>query len=423
MQLARRTTTHGTVRFLEAAPGRSEEQGSAIDQTTHALAPGVRRTEAPGIMTIRLISHVGALPELGEALTGETQVAVDLEAAGFHRYSDRVCLLQVSGGDQHFVIDTLAVDPSDVLRGPLESRSVTVLLHGGDYDLRLLDRDLDLHPVKLFDTQTAAALLGEPSLGLAALLEKYLDVHVSKKYQRADWAKRPLPEEMLEYAASDTRHLHRLADVLSERLEAVGRKSWAEEESVLMEALRWSANGDVDPVTRIKGIRNFDIREVALLREAWLWRDEVARTRDRAPFRVAGDPVLLEVVRERPRDISALQRVRGFSSQLAERSGRALLDRLEHTDRLDESELVGYPRGPAGPRRPPPEVEEVANRLKAIRNETAEALGLARGVLMSNTVISEIARIHPHSVEELAGVAGVRRWQSETLSERFLAVL
>ena len=348
---------------------------------------------------------------------------MDLEAAGFHRYSDRVCLLQVTCGDQNFVVDALAVDPSDVLREPLESRTVTVLLHGGDYDLRLLDRDLDLHPVKLFDTQTAAALLGEPSLGLAALLEKYLDVRVSKKYQRADWAKRPLPDEMLDYAASDTRHLHELADLLTERLEALGRMSWAEEESTLMEALRWNADGDVDPVTRVKGMRDFELREVALLREAWFWRDEVARARDRAPFRVAGDPALLEVVRERPRDVSGLGRVSGFSPQLAERSGKELLDRLEQTDRLDDSQLVGYPPGPTGPRRPTPELEAVANRLKAIRNETAEALGIARGVLMSNTVILEIARVRPSSVGELEGITGVRRWQAETLADRILAAL
>jgi len=388
-----------------------------------SLARGVPGPKALGIMTIRLISDADSLGELQEGLTGENRVAVDLEAAGFHRYSDRVCLLQVSTAGQHFVVDTLAVDPSGVLRGPMESPTVTILLHGGDYDLRLLDRDLDLHPVKLFDTQTAAALLGEPSLGLAALLQKYLDVHVSKKYQRADWAQRPLPAEMLDYAVSDTRHLHELARILIERLEAVGRISWAEEESTLMEALRWNSTGDVDPVTRIKGARNLELRDVALVREAWLWRDEVARARDRAPFRVAGDPALLEVVGERPRNVSALGRIRGFSSQLAERSGKELLDRLEQTDRLDDSELVGYPRGPAGPRRPSPEVEEIANRLKAVRNEVAVTLGIDRGVLMSNTVILEIAQVNPSSVEELAGVPGVRRWQSETLADRFLGVL
>ena len=190
-----------------------------------------------------------------------------------------------------------------------------------------------------------------------------------------------------------------------------------------MESLRWNDAGEVDPVTRIKGVRDLDLRQVALLREAWYWRDEVARTRDRAPFRVAGDPALIEVVRERPPDISALARVSGFSPQLAERSGRTLLDRLDKTDRLDDSELVGYARGPIGPRRPQPEVEEVANRLKAIRNEVAVELGVDRGVLMSNTVILEIALVHPRSEEELAGIDGVRHWQVETLADRFLAAL
>ena len=163
--------------------------------------------------------------------------------------------------------------------------------------------------------------------------------------------------------------------------------------------------------------------EVALVREAWLWRDEIAQARDRAPFRVAGDPVLLEVVRDRPRTVPELARVGGFSPALANQSGGELLDRLERIDRLDDSDLVGYPSGPAGPRRPDPEVEEVANRLKGVRNQAAEALGIDRGVLMSNTVILEIARIHPRSEEELRGVEGVKRWQSETMSERLLAVL
>ncbi len=190
-----------------------------------------------------------------------------------------------------------------------------------------------------------------------------------------------------------------------------------------METLRWNSDNDVDPVTRVKGARDFELREVALLREAWLWRDEVARARDRAPFRVAGDPALVEVVLQRPRDTSALGRVQGFSPQLAQRSGNELLDRLAQIDGRDDSELVGYPRVPSGPRRPTPEVEEVANRLKAIRNQAAEALGIARGVLMSNTVILEIARSHPRSVDELKGVTGVRRWQSETLADRILAAL
>ena len=375
-------------------------------------------------MRFQLITDPRGVQELADALAGETRLAVDLEAAGFHRYSDRVCLVQVSSPEATYLVDPLAVDPALALRGPLEAPDVRIIFHGGDYDLRLLDRDLDLHPVNLFDTQTTAALLGEPSLGLASLLETYFSVNLSKKYQRADWAKRPLSEEMLAYAASDTQYLHALADLLCERLDAMGRLAWAQEESSLMESLRWSEEGQADPVTKVKRARYLGLREVALLREAWLWRDEIARRRDRAPFRVVSDNVLVEVVQVRPRSVSGLAEMSGFSPQLADRSGRSLLDCLERIDRVDTEELVGYPRSNrTGPGRPPPEIVEMADRLKAARNRRSEELGIARGTLVSNTLLLEIARAGPENGEALLAVQGVRRWQVEAMGDALLEAL
>ncbi len=375
-------------------------------------------------MTFELITDARGVEELASALADETRLAIDLEAAGFHRYSDRVCLIQMSGSEGTYLVDTLAVDPAPALRGPLESPDVRVILHGGDYDLRLLDRDLDLHPVNLFDTQTAAALLGEPSLGLASLLETYFDVRLSKKYQRADWAKRPLSEEMLSYAASDTRHLHALADLLRERLDTLGRLHWAEEESTLMESIRWSENGKQDPVTRVKKARYLDPRDVALLREAWLWRDEIARERDRAPFRIVGDTVLLELVATRPRGISDLAGLSGFSPPLAESSGQALLHRLAGVDRLEDGAVGGYPRDSrSGPGRASPEIEELTERLKVVRNRRSDELGIPRGTLVSNTLLLEIARAGPDKATELLAVEGVRRWQVEAVGEALMQVL
>ena len=375
-------------------------------------------------MTFQLITDPKGVQELADTLADETRLAIDLEAAGFHRYSDRVCLIQLTGSTGTYLVDPLAVDPAPALRGPLESPDVRVLLHGGDYDLRLLDRDLDLHPVNLFDTQTAAALLGEPSLGLASLLETYFDIRLSKKYQRADWAKRPLSDEMLEYAASDTQHLHALTDLLSERLETLGRLDWAEEESKLMESIRWSEDGKTDPVTRVKKARYLEPRDVALLREAWLWRDEIARARDRAPFRIAADTVLLEVVQKRPWNPSGLAAMSGFSPQLAERSGKALLGRLDRIDQMEDAELVGYPRSSrSGPGRPPPEVEEVSERLKIARNRKSDELGIPRGTLVSNTLLLDIARSAPENSAELQAVQGVRRWQVEAVGEALMEIL
>ena len=394
------------------------------DKVSIPLAHIVEQAEAGVKMTIQLIVDRSGARELGDALRGERRIAVDLEAAGFHRYSDQVCLLQVSTAEKTFVVDALAVDPSDALRTPFESPDVRILVHGGDYDLRLLDRDLHLHPVNLFDTQVAAALLGEPSIGLASLLEKYFQVYLSKKYQRADWAQRPIPGEMLKYAASDTQHLHKLTNLLTERLESLGRLTWAEEESMRLASHRWSDPGEVDPVTKITGARHMRPREIALIREACLWRDEIARRLDRALFRVVGDAVLLKIVQERPKNKSGLAKVDGFSTKLAERSGTDLLQRLEVIDRLEDKHLAGYPRtNISGSTRPTPELEEAANRLKAVRNRKSAELGIERGLLMSNALLLEIARNHPRTERELQLVDGVRRWQVEALAGEILAAL
>ena len=191
-----------------------------------------------------------------------------------------------------------------------------------------------------------------------------------------------------------------------------------------MESIRWSEDGKTDPVTRVKKARYLDLRDVALLREAWLWRDEIARKRDRAPFRVAADPVLLEIVATRPGDVAALAATSGFSPQLAERSGKALLTRLEQVDRMEDADLLGYPRtARSGPGRPPPEVEEVAERLKVVRNRCSDELGIARGTLASNTVLLEIARAGPQNATELLAVQGVRRWQVEALGDALVQAL
>jgi ribonuclease D len=373
------------------------------------------------LTTLEFITTEEGLNAFGQRLSGCTRIAVDLEAAGFHRYSDRVCLLQVSTASESVVLDTLALDPSATIRPALEDPACEVVVHGADYDMRLLDRDLGIAPNNLFDTQIAATLLGEPSIGLAALLDKYLDVQVSKKHQRADWAMRPLTQDMLEYAASDTRHLFELADLLSEKVTEAGRTAWVREECVAMEALKWSPT-EVDPVTRFKKkARGLDDRQLHRLREVWMWRDAIAQRRDRAPFRVAGDPVLLEVATSDPQSVQDLLAIKGMPSRLAEQEGRKLLGILADVDALDESDLRGLPPRPSGgPGRPLPEEEERMERLKKIRNEVSDELGLQRGVILSNASLMAIARQKPTSLEEMAQLDVVRNWHVEVVGQGFL---
>ena len=360
------------------------------------------------------------------ALAGASSVALDCEAAGFHRYSDRLCLVQLSTPDETFVLDPLAVDPVPCLKPFLEDRGRRVVMHGGAYDLRLLARDLGIMVASPADTQIAASLLGETAVGLQALLERHLGVRVSKKFQRADWAKRPLTREMIDYAAGDTRHLHRLIAALEGELRRKGRLGWAEEEYRRLAESAADARDDEpapDPVTRFKLARRMDDRSVTALREVIAWRDGIARAWDRAPFRVVGDAALAAVVTERPASIGALAAVKGFPARLAHTKGRSLLDVLGRVDRLPESRLSPYPPYTGGGRRPTPEEEAAFERLKGARNRAAGRLGLERGRMMANHVLRSVAAAWPGGRDELADVPEVRRWQVETVGDELLAAL
>lgn len=376
-------------------------------------------------VAVKFIDSPAQLPDVAAALAAGRRIAFDAEAAGFHRYSDQVCLIQVSTETETFVLDPLALDLSDVLRTGLEGPGVEILMHGGDYDLRLLDRDLGIRPVRLFDTQIAASLIGEPAIGLSALLEKYLSVKLAKKYQRADWAQRPLTPEMLEYAAADTSHLHELADILAEKLEAAGRMEWAREEFERMEEICWTPEADdADPVSRVKGARDLSPRELERLRAALAWRDEIARRRDRALFRVVGDGPLVAVATASVHSVADLIEVSGFPGRLARDEGEDLLTRLDEADRVADQALTPYPVPPRnGPGRPTPEEDERIKRLKEVRNARAEALGLPRGTVLPNSVLESLGRANPRTLAGVGEAEGIRRWQVELMGKELLDAL
>src|SRR5947209_19538100 len=171
-------------------------------------------------------------------------LALDTEGASFHRFVDRIYLLQLSTRDRSAIIDPLPIGTPEELGTILESPRVEVVFHDADYDLRLLHQDYGWHVRNVFDPRVAAQLLGIRAFGLAALLEKYFGVKLDKKHQRADWSMRPLTRDMLDYAALDTMYLPDLRDRLKDALEGAGRWSWAREEFTRLEATRWDATDD-----------------------------------------------------------------------------------------------------------------------------------------------------------------------------------
>jgi ribonuclease D len=356
----------------------------------------------------RYVDSAAALADTLAALRGQPRVAVDTEAASFHRYRDRIYLLQLAAPGHSVIVDPLAVADLAPLGGLLTDPAVEKVFHDADYDLRVLDRDYGFGVRRVFDTRIAAQLAGEPAIGLAALLEKHFAVKLSKTHQKADWSLRPISPAMLAYAADDTRHLLALRDVLAERLTALGRMAWAEEEFQHLEGLRWTAGADgEEPYLRIKGAKQLAPQSLAALRELVRWRETVAARDDRAVFRVIGNDELLAVSRALPRDVAALNAVPGLPASLARRHGAALLDAVARALALPPSEWPQVARTPRPPRDPAFDVR--VERLKQARNKIAAELGIDPGVLCGRTTLEAVARTG------LAGVPELRQWQIDVL--------
>ena len=368
--------------------------------------------------------YLDTVPSVGQ-FTGEiakvTELALDTEGASFHRFIDRIYLLQLSTRDRHAVIDPLAVGSPAGLGSLLESDRVEVVFHDADYDLRLLKQDYGWQINHIFDTRIAAQLLGYTAFGLAALLERFFDVKLDKKHQRADWSMRPLSADMLDYAAQDTRYLLELKDKMSAELESMGRMGWAREEFALLEGTRWADEEPGMSFFKLKGARDLNRRELAVLRELVPWRDAVAGQLDRATFRVLGNEQLLDIARTQPATRDALGKIKGMPRGILEQRGGELLDAVKRALAVPESELPKFPRAARWDR--DPESDARVTALKTARDAAAKRLVLDPGVLCSRDRMEAVARRNPATAEEVAEVPELRRWQVRELAEAFVAAL
>ena len=345
-------------------------------------------------------------------------VAIDTEADSFHSYHHKLCLVQLSFDSRSVLLDPLALGGPGLapLGELLAEPAVVKLMHGSDYDLRMLDRDLGFRAVTLRDTQLAAQLLGEPQTGLAALLAKELGIVLDKSLQRADWSVRPLTPELLAYAAADTCHLARLAEILGLRLAAIGRLSWWEEECRALEGIRWQPpESDELAFERIKGARR--LRGAARDRLAALhsWRERHAAAAAVAPFRVVGGAALLALAERAPEDLDALAKVPGVGTSTVRRFGPTLL-------RLLATAPPAPVRAPRERFTVDREREKRLKALRAARDAIAAELAIDPGVLAPRAALETVVDAAPATRAAVGACLG-RRWRSDVLAETLLAVV
>lgn len=368
----------------------------------------------------RILTTDVEISALAKHLAQETEIAIDLEADSLHNYREKICLIQVSTVDKTILIDPLAVTNLDPLKPVLANPAITKIFHAADYDLRSLKRDYDININGLFDTMISAQLLGEERIGLADLLLKFFGVELDKAFQKADWSKRPLPADMIAYAANDTRYLHRLKALLSERLEALGRMSWVREECSLLEEVRFAENGG--PLClRFKGAGTLSRRELGVLESLLQWREREGEKRNRPVYKVLGNKPILELAKRMPQAEQGMRGIEGLPPRLLQKFGKVLLAEIARGKKITEENLPLFPRQPRKSKDPARE-----NRFKALkkwRELEADKYDLSPGVLINNTALEALAQARPTTLKELNKISEIKNWQKEELGEGLLHAL
>ena len=372
---------------------------------------------------IRWAREAGDLARAVAALGTAREIALDTEGDSLHHYPERLALVQIGLPDGAvWLVDPIALADLAALSPVFTDPARTLILHAGDNDLVHLKRRYGLTFTSVFDTAIAARFLGGKALGLDVLLETYLGLALPPSRQKDDWSMRPLDAAQLAYAAADVQHLFALRARLIEELEKIGRLAWVEEECAALAAQPAPERpSDPDAWLGVKGARDLPPRGLAVMRELFALREQLARAADRPPFKILGEDTLLRIAQALPPDATALGALAGITPRVLGRWGPALLGAVERGLALDEGDL------PVIPRRPRPIVPGAMSRridkLRRWRVTAVERIGLEPGVVLPNRLITAVAAAAPRTLEELGAVEGVRRWRVETLGSDLLAAL
>ena len=296
----------------------------------------------------RIISHPDALVAAVDELAGAGRIAVDLEADSMFHFKEKVCLLQIASAKATYVVDPLQLDGLDPLKPLMEDARICKVFHGADYDIRSLYRDFGIRIRNLFDTELATRFLGTRESGLDAVLKARFGVRLNKKYQRKDWSQRPLPSEMMDYAAGDVAYLLPLARAIISELKDKQRLAWVREECEVLSGVRAPEENNAPLFLNFRGAGRLKPEQLAMLEALLQLRRRLAKSRDRPLFKVFSNKSLLALTISRPTTIQQIERSGTLSKRQIHMHGPALLKAMDQARNLPRHKLPVYPR-----KRPP----------------------------------------------------------------------
>ena len=369
----------------------------------------------------QLITTSTELQQFARRIRNAKMLGVDLEADSMFHFQEKVCLVQMAANGENVVIDPLAVTDLSPLAPIFRNKKVCKVLHGSDYDIRSLYRDFSIEVNNLFDTQLASMFLGEKETSLGAVVQRRFGVAMDKRYQKKNWSQRPLPDGMIEYAASDALHLIPLAGMLMDELDAKGRLSWVQEECELLSGVRPIENGDEPLFLRFRGAGRLQRRNLAVLEGLLQYRRELAIRKDRPLFKVFSNQSLLTIAVELADSPPKMEKAGCLSAKQIRIYGKKLAGIVARAQAIPADKLPVYPR-----HRRPVVSPKVPDRIKAIkewRDRRAEQLELDPALLFNKALMTAIAVKKPANAHQLRKIDGIRKWQVNDFGKEILQVL
>ena len=368
-----------------------------------------------------IIDSISKLRELTSELAEQRIIGVDLESDSMYHFREKVCLIQIASTRATAIIDPLQIKNLSLLEPLFRRADIQKVFHGADYDVRSLYRDFRIAVNNLFDTELACRFLGFKESGLNAVLKKKYNIQLDKKNQRKDWSKRPLPEDMVAYAAKDVHYLIPLAESLQQELIQKGRLSWVQEECNTLSGVR-PAPLDSEPLfLGFKGAGKLGPKGLAVLEELLQLRRKIARQQDRPLFRIIGNKSILMLAEARPLSRRKLPETGALGSKQVDRYGKDVIAAVKKALHRPAKDLPKYPRKTA-----PMVPAIVAKRVKELRtwrDLLAKKLQIDPAIICTRAQISALAVQRPESVDRLSKNNDLKTWQVAEFGKDIVNIL
>ena len=355
--------------------------------------------------------------QMVQDLQSHSLLAVDTESNSLYAYREQVCLLQFSTGHTDYLVDALSSIDLSTLGAVFADEGIEKVFHAAEYDVICLKRDFGFEFAHIFDTMHAARILGRKNVGLGSILESEFQIYLQKKYQRANWGKRPLMPEMLNYARLDSYFLIPLRNRLKAELVESGLLPLAEEDFKRLTAVH-QPNGENGSSTcwRVAGSQRLTPIQTSILQELCRFRELRAREANLPPFKVLGNQTLLDITLVQPRTMKDLNSIHSLNGGKAHRYGDGLLKAVEQG-------LAGKPaRRPNITRPGEPYLGRLEN-LRQWRMKTARALDVESDVVLPRDVLERIAAQNPGTLAELSEVMKDTPWRYQQYGEQIVLVI